>query len=261
MFTPFFHHLWFLWFLCWLVAGFAVYAKVADRLEWKGLPDRLILSPARLLWLVPLTMVPQWFMGSIGLSFGPDTSEGILPMPHVLGYYAIFFAFGVLYFDRDDDSGRVGRWWWLSLPLGLFVVFPLAMEFSMGVSGLRDEIAVPGLYRPISALLQSAYPWVMTFGLMGLFRRLLARESYAIRYVSDSSYWLYLTHVPLIIGAQMLVRDWPLPAIVKFTLICGVVTGLLLIVYQTLVRYRWLGRFLNGPRERRERAQLVGAQP
>jgi len=193
--------------------------------------------------------------------FGPDTSAGILPMPHVLVYYAIFFGFGVLYFDRDDDSGRVGSCWWLSLPLGLFIIFPLGMEFSMGVFGFRDEIAPAVLHRLISALLQATYAWVMTFGLMGLFRRLLTKESYTIRYISDSSYWLYLTHVPLIIGAQMLVRDWPLPATVKFTLVWGVVSAFLLIIYQTLVRYTWLGRFLNGPRKRPEKMQLVGVQP
>jgi len=248
MLTPFFHHLWFLWFLCWLVAGFGVYAALADRLGWTGLPDWLILSPARLLWLIPLTMIPQWFMGLLVPTFGPDTSAGILPMPHVLVYYAIFFGFGALYFDSGDDTGRVGSRWLLSLSLALFVIFPLGLEFSLGAFGFGDSIAPAGLHRPISALLQVAYAWLMTFGLMGLFRRLLRRESYAIRYVSDSSYWLYLTHVPLIIGAQMWVRDWPWPATVKFLLVCGVVTGFLLIVYQTLVRYTWLGRFLNGPR-------------
>jgi hypothetical protein len=258
MFTPFFHHLWFLWFLCWLVAGFGVYAALADWLGWKGLPDWLILSPVRFLWLIPLTMVPQLFMGFIMPVFGADTSEGILPMPHVLVFYAIFFGFGALYFDRDDDSGRMGRWWWLSLPLGLFIIFPLGMELSAGVSSLRDEIVPSILHRPISALLQVTYAWVMTFGLMGLFRRLLTRANYAIRYISDSSYWLYLAHLPLIIGAQMLVRDWPIPATAKFTLVCGVVTVVLLITYQTLVRYRWLGRFLNGPRKRPEKGQPVG---
>ena len=246
-FTPFFHHLWFLWFLCWLVAGFGVYARLADWLGWKGLPGWLILSPVRFFWVIPLTMVPQWFMGLTRPAFGPDTSEGILPMPHVLVFYAIFFGFGALYFDSADDSGRVGRWWWLSLPLGLFVIFPLGMEFSLGVSGFRDEIAPSGLHRPISALLQVTYAWMMTFGLMGLFRRLLTKANHTIRYISDSSYWLYLAHLPLIIGAQMLVRDWAIPATVKFMLVCGVVTAFLLIIYQTLVRYRWLGRFLNGP--------------
>ena len=94
----------------------------------------------------------------------------------------------------------------------------------------------------------------MTFGLMGLFRRFCPVESPTMRYLSDSAYWLYLAHLPLIIAAQYEVRDWPLPALAKFLFIVAVVTSFLLWTYQTLVRYTWLGRFLNGPRVRPARA-------
>ena len=96
----------------------------------------------------------------------------------------------------------------------------------------------------------------MTFGLMGLFRRFCPVESPTMRYLSDSAYWLYLAHLPLIIAAQYVVRDWPLPALAKFLLIVAVVTAFLLWTYQTLVRYTWLGRFLNGPRVRPARPEV-----
>ena len=92
----------------------------------------------------------------------------------------------------------------------------------------------------------------MTFGLMGLFHRVCPVESPTMRYLSDSAYWLYLAHLPLIIAAQYAVRDWPLPALAKFVLIVAVVTSFLLWTYQALVRHTWLGRFLNGPRVRPE---------
>jgi peptidoglycan/LPS O-acetylase OafA/YrhL len=216
------------------------------------LPAWLVLSPARYLWLVPLTMIPQSFMGAGGASpiFGPDTSSGLLPIPHVLAYYAIFFGFGALYFGFDDPSGRVGQRWWLPLSIGLLVVFPLGSALTDGWAG-PPGIVVDGVPRAVlSNFLQASYPWLLTFGLMGLFRRVCPVESSTMRYLSDSSYWLYLAHLPLIIAAQYVVRDWPVPAVVKFMLIVTVVTGFLLWTYQTLVRYRWLGRFLNGPRVR-----------
>ena len=249
MTTSVFHHLWFLWFLCWLVPGFAVCALVADRLNWRGAPGWLIASPVRFLWLIPLTMAPQWYMGRGPGSFGPDTSAGLLPMPHVLAYYAIFFGFGALYYDAEDDDGRVGRWW-LALSLGLIVALPLGLAFSMAESGYLGKVVPAGAHRMISVAMQVVYAWAMTFGLMGMFRALFSRERAWVRYVSDSSYWLYITHLPLIIWAQMVVRDWPAPAIVKFCLVCGVVSGALLLSYHAFVRYTWLGTLLNGPRRR-----------
>jgi fucose 4-O-acetylase-like acetyltransferase len=264
MFIPVFHHLWFLWFLCWLVVVFAAYAAIADGRQWKGPPRWLILSPLRFLWILPVTMLPQAVMGLIYPTFGPDTSTGLLPAPHILLYYAIFFFFGAMYFDCDDREGRVGQWWPLALPFGLLIVFPLGFDFTLGEFGWREHLTPPGLHRPIAIVLQVVYAWTMCFALMGLFRQLLSRESATMRYLSDSSYWLYLAHLPLIFIAQAIVRTWPLPPLVKFLLVCGAVTLCLLFTYQTLVRYTWLGTFLNGPRKRRTPAaapivaELVG---
>jgi peptidoglycan/LPS O-acetylase OafA/YrhL len=245
--TPVFHHLWFLWFLCWLVVGFAIYAAIANWLNWKGPSDWLFLSPARYLWLIPITMIPQWFMYLP--IFGPDTSTGLIPIPQVLLFYAIFFGFGALYYDANDETGRVGRWYWLTLPLAIFLIFPMGLYFLYDVSGTHDSFDQPTRLI-IANILQVAYAWLMTFGCIGLFRKLMSRESKTMRYLSDASYWLYVTHLPLIIAAQMFVRNWQMPAIAKLILICVIVTGFLLLVYQTLVRYTWLGTFLNGPRKR-----------
>ncbi len=251
VFFPFFHHLWFLWFLCWLVAAFLFYAKAAEYFQWK-LPAWLVVSPLRYCWLIPLTILPQSMMGFIYPNFGPDTSVGLIPMPSILLYYAIFFFFGAVYYDGDDVDGRVGRWWFLSLPFALLILFPLGYELSMGGWGFADKWLDLGWHRPIAIVVQVAYAWLMTFGLMGLFRRLLSTESKTMRYVSDSSYWLYLAHLPLIIVLQAIVRTWQIPVAVKFVLVCSVTTALLLASYQLMVRYTLIGTLLNGPRKRPE---------
>ena len=253
MLFPFFHHLWFLWFLCLFVVAFCVYAAVIDHLPWK-LPSWLVLSPARYLWLIPLTLVPQAAMGLLYPSFGPDTSVGLLPMPWVLAYYAIFFMFGAIYFDHDDATGRVGRWWWLTLPLALFVVFPVGYELTMQRWGFGEVWVASAYRRPLSVLLQATYAWLMTFGAMGMFRSLFAAENKVMRYMSDSSYWLYLVHLPLIIVVQLLVCSWLLPSSLKFFLVCTLTIVLSLVSYQWCVRYTLLGTLLNGPRRRPERA-------
>lgn len=49
-------HLWFLWFLCWLIAAFLIYAPLANVLKIQRLPKWFVCSPVNLLWLIPLTM-------------------------------------------------------------------------------------------------------------------------------------------------------------------------------------------------------------
>ena len=182
-------------------------------------------------------------MGLAGPVFGPDTSTGLIPPPHLLMYYLIFFGFGAVYYVADDAQGRLGRWWWLALPVGLFVAYPVGL---FGIGG-----------RGVSVTLQVTYAWVMIVGLMGLFRRILRKENRAIRYMSDASYWLYLVHLPLIIYAQALVRTWDWSPLPKFLLISVSSLALMLASYQLCVRYTWIGLVLNGRRSRSRRPHVT----
>ena len=81
---------------------------------------------------------------------------------------------------------------------------------------------------PVASVLQVVYAWGMSLGLIGLFRILIPRERRGVRYLSDSAYWLYVAHLPVVVIAQAIVRDWSLPAEAKFLLISVVVTATLL---------------------------------
>ena len=268
-----FHHLWFLWFLCWMVAGFAAVvgmarlaalargrSRVGDGSGIAGDTDGDAngdsgdngaatsdgASRRRWPWLlVPVTVIPQLAMGGGGAFpvFGPDTSTGLWPPAHVLAYYGLFFAFGALIYDRRDRSGRllidtVGRHWFAWLPVTVVVILPL---------GLGLTFAEDGSW-PLASVAQVAYTWAMCFALIGLFRRVLPAERRSVRYLSDASYWIYLAHLPLIIEMQVWIRDWDLPPTVKFTGLCLATTALLLAVYQIGVRHTPIGWLLNGRR-------------
>lgn len=231
-----FGHLWFLWFLCWLVVGFAAVAGLASRLGLPLPPRPLVVSPLALLWLVPLSLLPQLFMGLFAPGFGPDTSLGILPQPHLLAYYAIFFGYGAVLFLVGDPEHRVGRRWWLSLLLAILVCFPAGAAT---------------MTRPaLAAVPQVLYAWLMSFGLIGLFRAVLPSENRVVRYVSDSAYWLYLVHIPVLVVIQTWARPWNWPPMLKLLFECAVATVVLLVSYQLFVRYTPIGWLLNGRRQR-----------
>ncbi|MBL1218625.1 MAG: hypothetical protein D8M59_14165 [Planctomycetes bacterium] len=254
MFRDFFLHLWFLWHLCWLVAGFALIVWLLGKLPLRlpAIPTPLVSAPLCFIWLIPLTMIPQSFMhvGGTTPGFGPDTSTSILPQPYVLAQYAIYFGFGAVLYHKLGPSVRLGRGWWYLLPLALLIL-PVALAVSFQTTWGRSLVAGnEGTLRLLSNLSQVLYVWLMIFGLIGLCEALLSRERPWVRYVSDSSYWLYIVHLPLVIVGQILLREVPLPAVVKLFIIVAIATTLMLISYHLFVRYTPIGTLLNGKKVR-----------
>ena len=239
MHFPLFGHLWFLWFLCWYVCVFALLVKLLQVLPIPRVSPRWILSARRFLWLIPLTAVPQFLMARTPGAFGPDTSIGLLPFPAVFAYYALFFGFGVLYFDADDRDVAVGRGFWWMLTFAALLLFPL---------GLSLQGSTAAITRIASSIVQVSLAWIMSFGMIGLFHRYFQAHSPWLRYLSDSAYWLYLAHIPLIIYIQYLVRDLPLLSGIKVSIVFVATTSMLLLSYHFLVRNTWLGVLLNGRR-------------
>ena len=202
-------HLWFLWLLLWLVAGVA-------------LAVRAVFPPSGkfIWWIPPLTLLPQAFMGTV---LGPDVWLGPLPPPHLLLYYGLFFWFGAAVFSRDGMQTRMGAGWKILLPLGLLILLPA----SFVLIGNRWA----------GSLVQCAYAWIVTLGIMGLFGRYCSHLGYRAQWFSDSAYWMYLAHLPLVLAIQIAVLPLAWPPTLKFLMVMVVVTTLLLTSYRWLVRY------------------------
>lgn len=247
----FFQHLWFLWFLCWLNAAFALIAPLARFVPGIKLPSALFGAPLCLLWVVPLTLLTQSQMhiGGALPGFGPDTSAGLVPAPHVLLYYATFFGFGALMYSARGSDAKFGRFWYVMLPLA-FIMLPFALMFGYKAGAAADIIANEVVRRWVSCLLQVLYAWLMTLGLLGLCESILAKDRPWVRYLSDSSYWLYLVHLPLIVVGQALLLRTDLPSLAKFALLTISTTAALLVSYHLAVRYTPIGTMLNGKRSR-----------
>ena len=129
-------------------------------------------------------------------------------------------------------------------------LFFFGVEAAVGDVSNFESIIAPEYYGLLSNLIQVTYAWTMTFAFMGLFRALFYSENKKMRYMSDSSYWLYLMHLPLIILFQYMLRDVGMPAVLKLVLICVVSSGILLLTYEFCVRYTPIGTLLNGKKTR-----------
>jgi hypothetical protein len=217
-------HLWFLWVLFLLIVLLA-------------LAVRLGLAPTgRFLWFLPLlTFFPQAMMGAV---FGPDIWLGpLVPPPHLLFYYGIFFWFGAAVFSKDGLGTALGSGWRILLPAGLLLFFPASILLLGTKAG--ETVA------------QCAYTWCLSLGIMGLFAHCFRHLGYRARWFSDSAYWIYLAHLPLVLALQIAVLPLEWPASLKFLLVFATATALLFASYRWMVRYTWIGTLLNGPRKPR----------
>ena len=222
-----FTHLWFLWQLLWIAGAFALAVRLGIKFDhpWAW-------------WLAPiLTVAAQFLM--VEPVFGPDTSESLIPNPVVLSYYTLFFAFGAHLYQRGV---KTQSWWAMCVLPALTVIFWPALTLMYEWKPDWESFA--------TALLQSAYAWLMCFGLMGLFKLTASKERHWVRYISDASYWMYLWHLPLILAAFRLMTEWPISVHAKFALVCVGTSAILLATYQFGVRYTPIGTALNGKRTR-----------
>lgn len=238
-------HLWFLWFLLIYVAGFAL--TVTGWTRWQAARPRGGIAKHWSRYRLPVSSALLLGAAVAAQSrmnqgwFGPDTSEGLIPLPRTLVVYACYFAWGALLYGHTDRRGRplielLGRWWGVSLVIAV-VLF-------------ATSNSTPGRVGWSVAVLQVAFALSASCALLGAFHQWFSSDRAWVRWLSDSSYWLYVAHVPLVLVGQGLVASWHLPPLLGFALILVTVTVILLLSYRYLIRYTPIGTLLNGPRYR-----------
>ena len=244
-----FMHLWFLWHLCWLAGGLVLVQLLLRLLPWRSLPDVFVSTPICLLGIVPLTALTQSWQAN----FGPDTSAALIPASHVLLHYSVFFAVGVLMYHSTRAADRRGRTWWVYLPIAAFACY-LALQILHAPDFVRGLGLPRQAHAWLGPLMQSIFVWTASFGFIGLARSVLSRSNARIRYISDSSYWLYVAHLPVVVMGQFALAYVSIPPAVEFVILTIAAALVLLLSYQWFVRYTWIGCLLNGRRAHPKRS-------
>ena len=171
-------------------------------------------------------------------NYGPDTATGILPWPPKLLYYCVFFIFGAIQLGEKAFEEKRGRFWYVWWLLAIPVFF---VGHDLFESSNRESLFMQ------YSFFAAVYAWLMIFGFLGFFRRYFSRYQDKVRYLSDASYWLYLSHLPLIMIIQAVFSPVQWPSWIKLFLVCIFTTVPLMICYAVFVRHTFIGRMLNGP--------------
>lgn len=246
---PFLHrpllaHLWFLWDLTIFYAAAALIVPLTSRVSgrWSGRVDSAFGAYATTiggaLVMSSITAVTLLPMRTAGL----DTSSALLPPVRILVAYGIFFTFGWLLYRRRDILARFGDRWKRPLLAGSVA----SVVYLTVVVG--RPLGDPRLGHVAGCVLAGLSMWMLIFGILGAFVRLLDRPSPIVRYLSDASYWMYIVHLPIVIAVPGVLAPSPWPAAVKFLITVTLTTAATLVSYHYLVRSTAIGALLNGRR-------------
>lgn len=247
-------HMWFIYYLflfCVLAAG-ASWLPAPVKSAWNRLWHALVSH----WWGLIILTLPLTIAGA-GYRAGVLTPNGsFIPNLNELVHNGVFFIFGwCLYRYRDALLGKFAAHYWKYLLAGS-VTFGVALKlFAVFVAA---PSSVPYLTANI-AFVFGLTSWLWSVGLLGLFLKHMDRQNAVLRYVSDSSYWVFLVHMLGTIGFGALLYTAPLGAFAKIAINIAATTAMCLASYQLFVRHTWIGTLLNGKRQPREASGIASA--
>jgi glucan biosynthesis protein C len=241
-----------LWFLEYLLMLYAAGAAVAWSSRW--VPATWIgrvhsaYRWALQRWFAPAVFALFSWLPLTAMRGNLKDCDGFAPEWLILAAYLGPFGFGwLLYHSRDllpRFERHIGSY--LALAVPAFLVYGIA----------------PGGSHPfLKAAGNVLLCWLLIFACTGLFLRYSNGPSFRWRYLSDSSYWLYIMHMPVVVGLQVASRYLPLPALAKVPVVLGVAVLVLVASYDVMVRATWIGALLNGRRYPRLAAAAAERQP
>ena len=249
-------HLWFLYFLLVIYAATTMARAVIVRLDGsgalRGMVDKAVAllirsGVAALVLGLPLAAL-MYGKGPWIMWFGvPTPDHSLIPAITPLVGFGTAFVLGWVV-HRQIDLLHV----WARLWIPHLVVAIGATVYCLSLVGttLKFAMAPHETSTLIYAVVYCVGLWAWTFAITGLAVRFLSNESPTRRYLADSSYWLYLVHLPVVGAFQVLVAQLPLHWSIKLPMVLGASFAVLLGSYHLFVRYTWIGAILNGRKRR-----------
>lgn len=244
-------HMWFLWMLLWL----CVFTAALHR--FGGAPVRRSASAIGALggrlgaawWGFAVLALPLAVVGASYPNGIVAPNGSFLPPLAEWMHNGLFFAFGLcLHASRETLLPLMARRAWRYGAAGLaFLVLTL------GLVDMLQRQAGAASHLPFwIALTYNCVAWLWSFALIGLALRYFPARNAVLGYLADSSYWVYLLHMPATIGFGALLFGVAMPALAKMALNIAATTLLCLATYHLFVRYTPVSQFLNGKRHTRQ---------
>lgn len=254
-------HLWFLYYLI-MISTSVVLLRYLLSVNKPMMQKLTLVSDNIVAWVcqskiaIAVVAIPTagclWFMQGWGIDT-PDKS--LIPHIPVALIYGGFFSFGWFLHRQTNLLEQFAKLSW-----GKFCLCLIAILAAIVLSIYQSETGHPQ-YQSIKAGFLLSYAimmWTLVSLTIGVCKRLFNRPSKIVKYIADSSYWLYLIHLPLVVWLQVAFAELPFHWSIKLTAICVITLGVSIIIYDIFIRSTFVGTTLNGKRQ--PRVMFAGKQ-
>lgn len=232
-------HLWFLYNLIY----FCVLVWLLRIVNWQWASNFLArLTPGLFLLIIPLVLLP----GALLIASPKPAPESFIPQLWSFGFFGLFFVLGYWIFTQENFIARFNVYAFriLLASTALFALYYYHLPVQM------DLMAPPlALWKKLLLAVCEVYIalW-MTLVCLIYARQFLDSHHRWMRLIADSSYWIYIIHLPIIFALQypLMDKNWGVWAEYGLTLAATFAVGMA--SYLVLVRWTPIGWMLNGRR-------------
>jgi hypothetical protein len=236
-------HLWFLYQLTFFCVVTAVVVKWL-KFDWMR---HLVKAPKLFLLLAPLLLVPALLTQHAPI----PAPEQFIPQLWSFGFFGLFFLFGygLFHYQTFLDQIKPYAWPMLITSVVAYVVFYQWYPRHTSLQEIMMVMSVPpsiDLKHFGLASLQAYISVFMCLALLVIGRDWLNKQSTSIKFIADSSYWVYIIHLPVLWLIQFILLDTDWPLVMEFLVSSFGTIMIGLITYLILVRWTPIGWLLNG---------------
>ncbi len=233
-------HLWFLYYLIF----FTLIAAVASRFTCPRLEG--LFRRHWLFGLAPLVLLP----GIVGAGIPLPGPESFVPTWWPFAFYGWYYWAGWQLFGRERwlESLRPIVGCLVGGSLLLFVPYYFCMPVLDLTSMLQGPQSLPRRMQGIACLLTAYLSVALTVASLILGKQFLSRPSTRLKFLADSSYWVYLIHLPIVLFLQTLLIPVAWNMWLKLSLTLVATFSFCLATYVVFVRYTLVGWLLHGKR-------------
>lgn len=235
-------HLWFLYYLCFfylLIPLCDFLVRLSHKLE--DTVKQWLVSPLLPVAFAVLTAAGLWPFAS-----GEVFMEYSFLKPHLpsLLYFTPFFVLGYIFHHYPVFLPSLAKNvpLWALLAVILYPLSQVASQYDTDTGG--NSFA----HHLGAVLAHGLCTWVLIYLFLGCALRFFDHESPWIVYVSQSAYWVFLVHLPLVFLAGWWLLPFDIPAVLKFLLVCGFTSVVAFTTFHYWVQKTWISDFLHGRR-------------